>query len=68
MTEEKDNTQVPVSLADSNDGVAHRATANFVGGLIVLSLVGLAASFQPQSEQPVLTLSSRRIYGGISGV
>jgi hypothetical protein len=34
--------------------VAHRATANFVGGLIVLSLVGLAASLQPKLEKPML--------------
>lgn len=34
--------------------VAHRATGNFVGGLILLSVIGVASSFQTSSETPVL--------------
>ena len=34
--------------------VAHRATANFVCGLIVMSIAGLIASFQPPSDKPAI--------------
>lgn len=33
--------------------VAHRATGNFIGGLLVLSVAGLVASFQAPSDKPV---------------
>lgn len=34
--------------------VAHRATGNFVGGLILLSMIGVVAAFQPRSDQTLL--------------